>query len=80
MFVHTFGAYFGLMVSFVLTRDFSSSGEGPTYTSDIFAMIGTNNFKITKFKVFYLLLYQYFFHYRNNLFVALLAFVQRRIS
>ena len=49
MFVHTFGAYFGLMVSFVLTRDFSSSGEGPTYTSDIFAMIGTNNFKITKF-------------------------------
>ena len=42
MFVHTFGAYFGLMVSFVLKRDFSSSSEGPTYTSDIFAMIGMN--------------------------------------
>ena len=46
MFVHTFGAYFGLMVSFVLKRDFSSSSEGPTYTSDIFAMIGTGNLLI----------------------------------
>jgi ammonium transporter Rh len=41
MFVHVFGAYFGLMVSFVLRRDVSSEKEGALYHSDIFAMIGT---------------------------------------
>ncbi|XP_046657631.1 ammonium transporter Rh type A-like [Daphnia pulicaria] len=41
MLVHVFGAYFGLAVSFVLRRDHSSDKEGPTYTSDTFAMIGT---------------------------------------
>jgi len=41
MFVHVFGAYFGLMVSFVLRRDVESEKEGATYHSDIFAMIGT---------------------------------------
>lgn len=41
MLVHTFGAYFGLAVSFVLRRDVTSSKEGATYNSDIFAMIGT---------------------------------------
>jgi ammonia channel protein AmtB len=40
MLVHVFGAYFGLAVSFVLRRDHSSDKEGPTYTSDTFAMIG----------------------------------------
>ena len=40
MFVHVFGAYFGLMVSFVLRRDVESEKEGATYHSDIFAMIG----------------------------------------
>lgn len=41
MLVHVFGAYFGLAVSFVLRRDHSSDNEGPSYTSDTFAMIGT---------------------------------------
>ena len=40
MFVHIFGAYFGLMVSLVLKRDFTSEKEGASYNSDIFAMIG----------------------------------------
>ena len=41
MLVHVFGAYFGLTVSLVLRRDHSSDKEGASYTSDIFAMIGT---------------------------------------
>lgn len=41
MFVHIFGAYFGLMVSLVLKRDHTSEKEGAVYHSDIFAMIGT---------------------------------------
>jgi len=41
MFVHIFGAYFGLMVSLVLKRDLTSEKEGASYNSDIFAMIGT---------------------------------------
>lgn len=40
MLVHAFGAYFGLAVSFVLRRDVTSTKEGATYSSDIFAMIG----------------------------------------
>lgn len=40
MLVHVFGAYFGLAVSFMLRRDHTSDKEGPTYTSDTFAMIG----------------------------------------
>jgi ammonia channel protein AmtB len=42
MYVHAFGAYFGLMVSLAMRRndnpDFSN--EGAEYHSDIFAMIG----------------------------------------
>ncbi|XP_017759249.1 PREDICTED: ammonium transporter Rh type A isoform X2 [Eufriesea mexicana] len=44
MFVHAFGAYFGLAVSFVLGmkgRPKEHHLEGPSYNSDIFAMIGT---------------------------------------
>ncbi|XP_054718233.1 ammonium transporter Rh type A-like [Uloborus diversus] len=43
IFLHTFGAYFGLAVSYMLYRkDFNgSSKEGANYHSDIFAMIGT---------------------------------------
>ena len=43
IFVHTFGAYFGLAVSYMVTpRDkFEEKDEGSTYTSDTFAMIGT---------------------------------------
>ena len=42
MFVHAFGAYFGLAVSRVLYRDdvAKSEKEGSVYHSDIFAMIG----------------------------------------
>ncbi|XP_053133189.1 ammonium transporter Rh type B isoform X2 [Hemicordylus capensis] len=44
MTIHTFGAYFGLMVSRMLYRphlDRSQQREGSTYHSDLFAMIGT---------------------------------------
>ncbi|XP_037033958.1 ammonium transporter Rh type A-like [Bradysia coprophila] len=43
--VHAFGAYFGLTVSFMLRpkSDHNNAGkmEGPSYVSDLFAMIGT---------------------------------------
>ena len=43
MFVHAFGAYFGLAVSKVLARDDLETGkEGSVYHSDIFAMVGTS--------------------------------------
>jgi len=44
IFVHTFGAYFGLTVSFCLQKmkiDDSSHREGPRYTSDMFSLLGT---------------------------------------
>ncbi|ODM95071.1 Ammonium transporter Rh type B [Orchesella cincta] len=43
MFIHTFGAYFGLALSLVLRKnsDSESKNEGASYTSDVFAMIGT---------------------------------------
>ncbi|XP_026280419.2 ammonium transporter Rh type B isoform X2 [Frankliniella occidentalis] len=39
--VHVFGAYFGLAVSRALGRPAENSKESSTYTSDMFAMIGT---------------------------------------
>lgn len=43
--VHAFGAYFGLAVSFILrpTKENAKPGEleGASYTSDIFAMVGS---------------------------------------
>lgn len=43
--VHAFGAYFGLAVSFILrpTKENTKAGEleGASYTSDIFAMVGS---------------------------------------
>jgi len=41
--IHTFGAYFGLAVSFVLGKfsPYKSDKEGSVYHSDLFAMIGT---------------------------------------
>lgn len=44
MFIHTFGAYFGLSMSLVMRKnaECESSKEGATNTSDLFAMIGTN--------------------------------------
>lgn len=43
MFIHMFGAYFGLAVSFVLRKHWHSShkGNGSSYNSDLFAMIGS---------------------------------------
>ncbi|XP_038065645.1 ammonium transporter Rh type B-like isoform X2 [Patiria miniata] len=43
MFVHVFGAYFGLAVAFILKRDATEDNEkeGATYHSDIFSLIGT---------------------------------------
>ncbi|XP_063959335.1 ammonium transporter Rh type A-like [Lytechinus pictus] len=43
MYVHTFGAYFGLSVSLLVTRQAGreSPKEGAVYHSDLFAMIGT---------------------------------------
>ncbi len=42
MFVHAFGAYFGLAVARVLWKDGTkdSEKEGSVYHSDIFSMIG----------------------------------------
>lgn len=43
MYVHVFGAYFGLAVSYVLSRKDEPKEhplEGTNYQSDIFAMIG----------------------------------------
>ena len=42
MFVHAFGAYFGLAVSRVLYKDdvAKSKKEGSVYHSDVFSMIG----------------------------------------
>lgn len=48
MFVHVFGAYFGLAVSYVFgakKEPKENDDEGSSYQSDIFAMIGT--FRIT---------------------------------
>ena len=43
--VHAFGAYFGLAVSFIMrpTKENAKPGEleGASYTSDIFAMVGS---------------------------------------
>jgi len=42
MFIHTFGAYFGLAVSRMLYKksQTNSNKEGSVYHSDIFAMVG----------------------------------------
>ena len=43
IFVHAFGAYFGLAVSFVLYRkDRDSENAGSNTISDLFSMIGTS--------------------------------------
>ena len=47
MYVHVFGAYFGLAVSFVFglkDKPKEHHLEGSTYQSDIFAMIGKKNY------------------------------------
>ncbi|XP_071841927.1 ammonium transporter Rh type C-like isoform X2 [Apostichopus japonicus] len=43
MFIHAFGAYFGLGVAWILQRDANENNEkeGATYNSDLSAMIGT---------------------------------------
>ena len=44
IFIHTFGAYFGLAISMIIrNKDFNRSEhlEGSNYNSDIFACIGT---------------------------------------
>ena len=47
IFIHTFGAYFGLIAISMIIRkkDFNRSEhlEGSNYNSDIFACIGTGN-------------------------------------
>jgi ammonium transporter Rh len=45
MFVHTFGAYFGLAVSRVLYKKSLNDHpkEGSCYHSDLFSMIGESN-------------------------------------
>ena len=43
MFVHTFGAFFGLALSYMITNSnkVKSEKNSSSYNSDIFAMIGT---------------------------------------
>jgi hypothetical protein len=44
MYVHLFGAYFGLSVAKVLHhKEVESEKEGANYNSDLFAMIGKKN-------------------------------------
>ena len=47
MYIHAFGAYFGLAVARVLHNDKheEAKGEGSVYHSDIFAMIGRAEWK-----------------------------------
>jgi ammonium transporter Rh len=41
MYVHAFGAYFGLTVAKILNSgEVKNDKEGATYNSDLFAMIG----------------------------------------
>lgn len=48
MFVHAFGAYFGLAVSLILYRsDASTEKEGSSHQSDMFAMIGKAPWSLT---------------------------------
>ena len=46
MFVHAFGAYFGLTVARVLYNEEveNSSNEGTVYHSDVFSMIGMSSY------------------------------------
>lgn len=47
MFVHAFGAYFGLAASLILYRpDASTEKEGSSYQSDMFSMIGEATVKL----------------------------------
>lgn len=49
MYVHVFGAYFGLSVARVLYNEHvhGSRKEGPVYHSDIFSMIGKSSQAVT---------------------------------
>lgn len=49
MVIHTFGGYYGLSISWMLYRpnlDQSSRLQGSVYHSDVFAMIGENEFQL----------------------------------
>jgi hypothetical protein len=47
MYVHVFGAFFGLAVAKVLnSKEVESKDESSNYHSDLFSMIGKNNFKL----------------------------------
>lgn len=48
IFLHTFGAYFGLAVTFVLNKKEyrEHSKEGSAYHSDVFAMIGKTSLNV----------------------------------
>ena len=39
--IHTFGAYFGLAVSYVIGKPSNNKANGSVYHSDLFSMIGT---------------------------------------
>lgn len=62
MYIHAFGAYFGLAVSFVLyNKNVKNSHKSESvYHSDLFAMIGTYA-RWSSYKLFYIWVWQYIF-------------------
>lgn len=56
MYIHAFGAYFGLAVARVLWNDkyAEAKGEGVVYHSDIFSMIGMYYWTFTVYLFIYL--------------------------
>jgi len=61
MFIHTFGAYFGLAVARVVyTRDTKdSANEGSSYHGDLFAMIGPCTFRLLYVTLFVRIIERY---------------------